>query len=86
MVYGVGYCFIVSVMVKDLGKVVIFEVDLFCFVGSLGCDIDCCSLDYDYDCCSIVVLLFVNMSGDLENEYFSDGIVEEIFSLLIKLL
>jgi len=34
---------------------------------------------------SIAVLPFVNMSGDLENEYFSDGIAEEILSLLTKL-
>jgi adenylate cyclase len=34
---------------------------------------------------SIAVLPFVNMSGDPENEYFSDGISEEILSLLTKL-
>jgi adenylate cyclase len=34
---------------------------------------------------SIAVLPFVNMSGDVENEYFSDGIAEEILSLLTKL-
>ena len=34
---------------------------------------------------SIAVLPFVNMSGDLENEYFSDGIAEEILNLLTKL-
>ena len=34
---------------------------------------------------SIAVLPFVNMSGDVENEYFGDGIAEEILSLLAKL-
>lgn len=34
---------------------------------------------------SIAVLPFENMSGDRENEYFSDGIAEEILNLLTKL-
>jgi len=34
---------------------------------------------------SIAVLPFVNMSGDPGNEYFSDGISEEILNLLTKL-
>src|SRR6056297_1047737 len=34
---------------------------------------------------SIAVLPFVNMSGNAENEYFSDGIAEEILNLLVKL-
>ena len=34
---------------------------------------------------SIAVLPFVNMSGDPENEYFSDGIAEEILNLLVKI-
>ena len=33
---------------------------------------------------SIAVLPFVNMSGDTENEYFSDGISEEILNALAK--
>ena len=33
---------------------------------------------------SIAVLPFVNMSGDVENEYFSDGISEEILNVLAK--
>jgi adenylate cyclase len=34
---------------------------------------------------TIAVLPFVNMSGDADNEYFSDGIAEEILNLLSKL-
>jgi adenylate cyclase len=34
---------------------------------------------------TIAVLPFVNMSGDPDNEYFSDGISEEILNLLSKL-
>ena len=39
----------------------------------------------DADQRSIAVLPFVNMSGDPANEYFSDGISEEILNLLTKL-
>jgi TolB-like protein/Flp pilus assembly protein TadD len=34
---------------------------------------------------SIAVLPFVNMSGDIENEYFSDGLSEELLNLLAKI-
>src|SRR4030095_8289596 len=34
---------------------------------------------------SIAVLPFANMSGDTEQEYFSDGITEELLSLLAKI-
>jgi adenylate cyclase len=34
---------------------------------------------------TIAVLPFINMSGDADNEYFSDGISEEILNLLVKL-
>ena len=34
---------------------------------------------------TIAVLPFLNMSGDPQNEYFSDGIAEEILNLLVKL-
>lgn len=33
---------------------------------------------------SIAVLPFVNMSGDVENEYFSDGLSEELLNVLAK--
>jgi adenylate cyclase len=38
----------------------------------------------DADRRSIAVLPFVNMSGDKDNEYFSDGISEEILNVLAK--
>lgn len=34
---------------------------------------------------SIAVLPFANMSSDMENEYFSDGLAEEILNLLAKI-
>ena len=34
---------------------------------------------------SIAVLPFVNMSSDAEQEYFSDGISEELLNLLAKI-
>lgn len=34
---------------------------------------------------SIAVLPFVNMSGDQEQEYFSDGLAEEIINALTKI-
>ena len=34
---------------------------------------------------SIAVLPFVNMSGDKDNEYFSDGLSEELLNLLAKI-
>ena len=37
------------------------------------------------DAHSIAVLPFVNMSGDAENEYFSDGISEEILNVLAEI-
>ncbi len=40
---------------------------------------------HEQDRRGIAVLPFVNMSGDADNEYFSDGISEEILNLLSKL-
>jgi serine/threonine protein kinase len=34
---------------------------------------------------SIAVLPFVNMSGDKDNEYFSDGLAEELLNALVKI-
>ena len=34
---------------------------------------------------SLAVLPFVNMSDDIENEYFSDGVAEEVLNLLAKI-
>ena len=34
---------------------------------------------------SVAVLPFVNMSGDIENEYFSDGLAEELLNVLAKI-
>jgi len=34
---------------------------------------------------SVAVLPFVNMSSDADNEYFSDGITEELLNLLVKI-
>ncbi len=34
---------------------------------------------------SIAVLPFVNMSGDVENEYFSDGLSEELLNVLARI-
>lgn len=34
---------------------------------------------------SIAVLPFVNLSGDIDNEYFSDGVAEEILNLLAQI-
>jgi serine/threonine-protein kinase len=43
------------------------------------------SLDQSLDRPSIAVLPFANLSADKENEYFSDGLAEEILNLLTKI-
>lgn len=43
------------------------------------------SLDAVYDPASIAVLPFVNTSSDPEQEYFSDGIAEEVLNLLARI-
>jgi TolB-like protein len=39
----------------------------------------------DVDINSVAVLPFINMSSDPEQEYFSDGITEEVLNLLVKI-
>jgi TolB-like protein len=42
-------------------------------------------VQHDTEANSIAVLPFANMSSDPEQEYFSDGITEEILNLLVKI-
>jgi TolB-like protein/Tfp pilus assembly protein PilF len=42
------------------------------------------ALEYHAPDRSIAVLPFVNMSGDADNEFFSDGVAEELLNLLAK--
>ncbi|WP_426700131.1 TPR end-of-group domain-containing protein [Rhodanobacter sp. Col0626] len=72
-VHGLGYRLIASVTAKDPADAVVAKIDALHPPR-----------DLDRDRRSIAVLPFANMSGDLENEYFSDGIAEEILSLLTK--
>jgi adenylate cyclase len=43
------------------------------------------TVPYGPDAASIAVLPFVNMSHDAENEYFSDGVAEELLNVLTKI-
>lgn len=56
-----------------------FDPEMAGTVSDTGAD----AADESYD--SIGVLPFVNMSGDPEQEYFSDGIAEELLNALAKL-
>jgi TolB-like protein len=52
-------------------------------------DLDRCRADADHPATqpspSIAVLPFVNMSADTENEYFCDGISEDLIGALTKI-
>jgi adenylate cyclase len=74
-VHGLGYRLIASVTAKNPADAAIARGDALRPSHNP---------DRDRDRRSIAVLPFANMSGDLENEYFSDGIAEEILSLLTK--
>ncbi|SEI45104.1 TolB amino-terminal domain-containing protein [Frateuria terrea] len=74
-VHGLGYRLIASVAAGPTPDAAVAKVDTTAAPPRLP----------DRDRHSIAVLPFVNMSGELENEYFSDGIAEEILSLLTKL-
>ncbi len=73
-VHGLGYRLIAGVIATNPADAAVARVD-----------VPRPPRNPDRDRRSIAVLPFVNMSGDLENEYFSDGIAEEILSLLTKL-
>src|SRR5690348_5543469 len=53
---------------------------VFATSGSTNANLDAVSADRK----SIAVLPFVNMSGDKDNEYFSDGVSEEILNVLAR--
>jgi len=72
--HGLGYRLIASVTAKA-------ATDAAAASGDLPRQ----SRNADRDRRAIAVLPFVNVSGEVENEYFSDGIAEEILSLLTKL-
>jgi adenylate cyclase len=74
-VHGLGYRLIASVVAKNPADAIAWGEAVH----------PARHPDHDRDRRSIAVLPFVNMSGELENEYFSDGIAEEILSLLTKL-
>lgn len=65
-----GYSVRIGAPVTEVPKASAFE-EVYCEVPNLP---------------SIVVLPFANMSGDAEQEYFSDGITEDIITTLSRLL
>jgi len=57
------------------------------YVVKLAVDVTESGMDKKYEAPakpSIAVLPFLNMSGDVEQEYFSDGITEDIITALSK--
>jgi TolB-like protein len=80
---GRGYRFLAAVTRLDRASVA--EVSPIATVsdGSMHCATEPASLPLP-DKASLVVLPFQNMSGDPEQEYFADGIVEEITTALSR--
>lgn len=76
-VHGLGYRLISSVTAGQPANVAVVPGDAAASPPH--------GKDGEHERRSIAVLPFVNMSGEVENEYFSDGIAEEILSLLTKL-
>ena len=59
--------------------------DRFQTMGELRTALDELTASKAVEQASIVVLAFENMSGDKENEYFSDGLAEEIINALTRI-
>ena len=72
---------IIGVLVLALGY---FAVDKFVLTPRRDAALVAAALTPTVDARSLAVLPFVNMSGDAANEYFSDGISEEILNILAR--